>query len=205
MSLDPIPLLRARTGHFALESGHHGQLWLDLEALFLQPARVARFAAQLAARLTRYRVTAVCGPLVEGAFVGLFVAAELRLPFAYAERLAAPIDGPADALFPVKYRLPPVLREEVRGRRVAIVNDVINAGSAVRGTLADLRACGAEPVVLASLLVLGPSAGELAATEKVALETLASRPNPIWAPGECPLCAQGVPLDRHDADDAGNA
>jgi hypothetical protein len=39
----------------------------------------------------------------------------------------------------VKYRIPPALRSQVRGKRVAIVNDVINAGSAVRGTFLDLR------------------------------------------------------------------
>jgi hypothetical protein len=29
--------------------------------------------------------------------------------------------------------------------------------------------------------------------------SLASRPNPIWVPGDCPLCARGVPLDRGNA------
>ena len=33
-----IEALPARRGHFRLESGHHGELWLNLDALFARPA-----------------------------------------------------------------------------------------------------------------------------------------------------------------------
>jgi orotate phosphoribosyltransferase len=38
-----IEALAARRGHFRLESGHHGELWLDLDPLFARPARLAPF------------------------------------------------------------------------------------------------------------------------------------------------------------------
>ena len=69
MPQDLLSLVAARRGHFRLESGHHGDLWLDLELLCVQPARVERFAATLAGRLARYGIDAVCGALVEGAFL----------------------------------------------------------------------------------------------------------------------------------------
>jgi orotate phosphoribosyltransferase len=78
---------------------------------------------------------------------------------------------------------------------VAIVNDVVNAGSAVRGALAELGACGARPVAIGALAVLGGSARELARGAGLALETLAELPNEIWEPARCPLCARGVPVD----------
>ena len=37
---DVLSLLAARKGHFLLESGHHGDLWLDLELLCLRPRLV---------------------------------------------------------------------------------------------------------------------------------------------------------------------
>ena len=43
-----LELLSARKGHFLLESGHHGDLWLDLESLCLRPQRVQIVAAELA-------------------------------------------------------------------------------------------------------------------------------------------------------------
>src|SRR5262245_26576543 len=85
--------VHARRGHFLLESGHHGDLWLDLESLCLEPVRIQPFASELAKQLAHFRPEAVCGPLVEGAFVALMVAAELRTEFYYAERLASADNG----------------------------------------------------------------------------------------------------------------
>ena len=45
-----VDLLSARRGHFLLESGHHGNLWLDLDSLFLRPAALLPVARELARR-----------------------------------------------------------------------------------------------------------------------------------------------------------
>jgi orotate phosphoribosyltransferase len=190
-SADVARLLPFRRGHFEYESGHHGDAWLDLELLCLNPAPVRRLASELARRLEGHGIEVVCGPLIEGAFVALMVSEALGLPFVYSERL--PKD-PGSDLFGFRYVLPRGLRGVVNGRRVAIVNDVINAGSAVRGTLADLRAAGATVVAIGALAVLGPSAAALAAQDRLPLETLLSLQKEIWVPAECPLCARKVPL-----------
>lgn len=182
----------ARSGHFVLESGHHGGLWLDLELLCLRPRQLEGAVAALADELGQLGVEAVCGPLNEGAFVALMVASRLDLEFTYAERFA---ETARDQLFPVRYRLPRVLQDRMTGKRVAIVNDVVSAGSAVRGTYADLLASGAQPVAIAALLVLGDSATRFASENDMELISLAQRPNQIWTPDECPLCAAGRPVD----------
>lgn len=184
-------LLGGRDGHFRFESGHHGDRWLNLELLCREPGRVRPLAVELAGRLVRHQIEAVCGPLVEGAFIALMVAEQLKLEFAYAERIVTD----RNALFPVDYRLPGRLRAQVRGKRVAIVNDVINAGSAVRGTFSDLLECGALPVAVGAMLVLGPSAAAFAADKNVVMESLVSLPNNLWLPSECPLCSAGVALE----------
>jgi orotate phosphoribosyltransferase len=74
-----LDLLSARHGHFRLESGHHGNLWLDLDHLFLRPALLAPFARELAVRLAAHRVDAIVGPLSGGAFIAQIVATELDL------------------------------------------------------------------------------------------------------------------------------
>lgn len=166
---------------------------MDLDGLFLEPARIEPFAAELSSRLSKHRVEAVCGPLVEGAFLALMVARQLGVPFTYSARVAT---ANPDTLYPFAYRIPATLHAEVRGKRVAIVNDVINAGSAVRGTAIDLQACGAKLVAIGALLVLGDWTGKFVADRKIALESLAFRANELWAPPECPLCVEGVPLER---------
>ena len=184
-------LLAARKGHFRLESGHHGDLWLDLDLLFLRPRSVQRFAVELARRLAQHNPAAVCGPLVGGALLAQVIAAELDVEFYYTERFALPQH---DALYPVAYRLPDSLRQRVYGKDVAIVDDAINAGSAVRGTLADLRSCGARPVVIGALLVLGSTASSFFASQDVPLESIGYLSSGLWTPSECPLCATQTPL-----------
>jgi orotate phosphoribosyltransferase len=186
-----LKLLSARKGHFLFESGHHGDLWLDLESLCLNPAQLKALAAALAKPLAQLKPEIVCGPLVEGAFVALLVALELGVPFVYSERYARTSE---DGLYPAGYRIPAALREGLRGKRVAIVNDVINAGSAVKGTFADLEACGAPVAGIATLLVLGTAAADFAQAKNIPLASLATQPGNLWTPSDCPLCAAKVPL-----------
>jgi orotate phosphoribosyltransferase len=168
-------------------------VWLDLERLCLRVDPIKRFASEIAVRVSQHKADIVCAPLVEGAFVGMMVALELGLPFTYSERIEG---ASAAGLYPIRYRLPGVLRAEVRGKRVAIVNDVINAGSAVHGTYLDLVQCESMPVVIGCLAVLGEWASVFTKDKEIRLETLVSIPHEIWTPSDCPLCAQGIPVTR---------
>lgn len=186
-----LDLVASRTGHFRLESGHHAERWLDLERLCLDVHAVEPRAHELADRLARHSFDIVCGPLVEGAFVALMIARRLSKPFVYAERIAA---APAAGMFAVRYEVPPSVRHELSGRRVAIVNDFTSAGSAVRGTMRDVRACGGVVAAIGSLVLLGGEADRFCERESIPLEALERIPFEIWDPSMCPLCAAGEPL-----------
>jgi orotate phosphoribosyltransferase len=187
-----MSLLAARRGHFRFESGHHGDLWLDVPRLFVRPSRLRPLASALAQKLAAHGPDLVCGPMVEGALLAQTVAMELDVEFCFAEQGVRPDPS---GLFPVSYRIPDVLRAGIRGKRAAIVDDVINAGSAVRGAFSDLQACGAYPVALGSLLVLGVAGPAYAASQDVALESLGFVENNLWEPAQCPLCASGIRLE----------
>jgi orotate phosphoribosyltransferase len=187
---DLLPLFGSRSGHFRLESGHHAELWLDLDHLFARPAALRPFVAELARRVATHRIDLVCGPLNGGAFLAELIALELGVEFVFAERLVSQRTG----LFAVDYRIPAALRSALRGKRVAVVDDAISMGSAVRATLADLEVGQANPVVVGALLVLGPAGPEFAAARGLALERLTDLPLRTWLPSECPLCASGCPV-----------
>ena len=185
-----LTLVGSRTGHFRLESGHHTELWLDLDRLFARPAALQPFVAELASRVATYGIETVCGPLNGGAFLAEFVALQLGVEFAFAERIVSQRTG----LFAVDYRVPLALRAAMRGKRVAIVDDAISMGSAVRATIADLESCRAKPVVIGALLALGPAGQEFAAASGLPLERLTDLPLRTWLPADCPLCASGIPV-----------
>src|SRR5260370_1578987 len=75
-----LSLVHGRQGHFRLESGHHGDMWFQLETLCLRSREIQTLTARLAARLAPYEVEVICGPLVEGAFVALLDSLEPVAP-----------------------------------------------------------------------------------------------------------------------------
>ena len=165
---------------------------MDLEALFLWPAAVEPMIAQLASRIEQYEPALVSGPLVEGAFSALSVARMLGVQFVYTERSRAEKEG----LYPYVYRLPRVLVPHVRDKRVVVVNDVISAGSAVRGTIMELENHGASVVAIGALLILGEWTRRFAAEKSIAVQALAESSFELWSPDSCPLCQKRIPLQR---------
>lgn len=122
----------------------------------------------------------MCGPLVGGAFVAQAVAEHLGAAFCWSSRVAG------------TYEVPAALRPALAGRRVAIVDDAINAGSAVLGSATAVRAAGGRLVAVGALVAVGDATSVL----DVPLEHLATIPSHLWPPGSCPLCAAGAPVDR---------
>ncbi len=178
--------LHAERGHFLYESGHHGDLWMDLEVLFVDVHALQGWSVALAAQLAACRADFVCGPLTGGALLAQPVAAALGARFVFSER--AVLDGRA------LYTLPSSLRPMVAGMRVVVVDDVINAGSAVGGTVAALQAAGATIAGIGALITMGPAAGELAAVHGAPCAALATLERGMWLPDACPLCRVGDPL-----------
>jgi orotate phosphoribosyltransferase len=183
--------LPVRTGHYRLESGYHTDTWLDLGTLFVDPVKIAPAVTMLAGRLRRYGCDAVCGPMSGGALLAQALAGALRICFFYTEHAGGA--GTA-GLFTAEYRLPPGMARAVAGSRVAVVDDVISAGSSVRATIAALEAGGASVIAAGTLLALGDLGVRHLADRRIPLEALAQRPFAMWAPDACPLCAAGVSL-----------
>ena len=143
-SAEVVQLVRPRAGHFDLGTGYHGDLWLDLDALFLRPARLRPYVDWLAERLRGHDVDAVCGPLEGGALLAYAVADRLGVAFLPGYRTP----GAAS------YRLPRV-HGGIGGWRVGVVDDAVNAGTAVAACLEELRVQGAVPIAVAAVIALG--------------------------------------------------
>jgi len=187
-----LDLVPSRRGHFKLESGLHGNLWLDLEPLFVLPNVLLPTVIELAEKLGPHNLQAVCGPLLGGAFLAQSLASLLDVEFYYTERF-----GPTEAegLFKVQYRLPPSLQKAIAGKRVAIVDDAVSAGSSVRATWAELNTHGAQTVVIGSLLTLGTVGLDHFTAQGLPVETTLKLPFTVWTPEQCPMCAAGEPLE----------
>jgi len=180
---DTVQLARPRSGHFDLGTGYHGDLWLDLDALLLRPSLLRAQVRWLAARLTEHSVDAVCGPLEGGAFLAYAVADLLGVAFLPGYR------RPGER---VRYHLPAV-PGGIDGWRVGVVDDAVNAGTAVVACLEELRGRGAVPVAVATLVSLGEASTMVQARMGVPFYPASTVPSRTWPAERCPLCAEGAP------------
>jgi orotate phosphoribosyltransferase len=192
-----LDFLTVNKGHYALESGLHGDVWFDLEIAYIHPHLLRAFTDRLATLLSDYDLSGICGALVGGAFVGYSVATKLGIDFLYTERYISNANG----LETVTYRLPKGLRSAVANRRIGIVDDVINAGSAVTKTCKELRSLGANPVVIGSILTVGGESPKRLSDEFPPVVSLEHLESGLWLPLECPLCNSGTQLiDPYETD-----
>jgi len=179
-----VQLVRPRSGHFDLQTGYHGDLWLDLDALFLRPALLRPYVDWLAERLREHSPDAVCGPLEGGAFLAYAVADRLGVAFLAGYRSPGVATG---------YHLPPV-PGGIGGWRVAVTDDAVNAGTAVAACLEELRGRGAVPVAVGAVIALGEASTRVPASLGVPFHTASTMPSRAWPAQECPLCADGIPV-----------
>ena len=84
-----LEAVAATSGHFVYESGHHGDLWLELDKLFIESRCTQHWATTLAAQAAGCRPEFVCGPLTGGAFIAQLLAAEMGVGFIFTERLVS--------------------------------------------------------------------------------------------------------------------
>jgi orotate phosphoribosyltransferase len=187
-----VSALPLRKGHFQLESGFHTDTWITLDGLFNDPGRVNKSVERLAELLRPYALSGVCGPTVGGAFLALLLAERLDVKFFYTHSES---NAPAAGMFSARYRLPAGLQPAIAGAPVAVVDDMISAGSSVRATIESVNAAGATVAVIGCLTILGTVGRDHFRSVGLPLQAVDAQALTLWHPRECPLCTAGVPVD----------
>ena len=169
-------------GHFLLKSGRHAGRYLEKFLVLQHPRYGVELCRRLAEALTPYGPTLVVGPTTGGVLLSFETARQLggSTRAAFAE----PVEGGGRALRRGWAVAP--------GERVAIVDDILTTGASLLETVEAVRAAGVEPVAAAVLVDRSTEPVELG----FPLHALGRIEIPSWAPGVCPLCADGVPLRK---------
>lgn len=138
-------------GHFILSSGLRSPRYLQCARVLMNPARGARLAEALVAKLPdeiRASVEAVVSPAMGGVIAGQEVGRALGVDAMFLERPTGAFE----------------LRRGFRlaaGQRVLMMEDVVTTGLSSREAIAAIRAAGGEVVAAAALVDRSNGAADL--------------------------------------------
>jgi orotate phosphoribosyltransferase len=165
-------------GHFRLSSGRHSDRYLQCARLLQWPDRAEAAGRELGEKLREFSPEVVATPAMGGIIIGHEVARALRVPFVFTERV--------DGAFSLRrgFRLEP-------GTPVVVVEDVFTTGKSTREVMETLAGLGARVTAVGSIVDRGLPQGAFSVPSR----SLLPLDVPSWPETECPLCAEGVPID----------
>lgn len=177
--------------HFVYASGEHGPGWIAKDIVNTDPSRPRELGAMLAEAVQEQGIEAdvVCGPAVGGVICAQYTALAMGIDCVFAERNR--VDGVE------RFELRRRYDEAVAGRRILVVDDVINTGHSTGLVLEAVRAAGGVVAGVATWINRGNvGARELGVDRFVFLDEVEL---PSIPAGDCGLCAAGVPVNTHYA------
>jgi orotate phosphoribosyltransferase len=179
-------------GHFDFGNGYHGRAYLNPHQLFRFPSTIWRFAQDLLDVLPASIVDAaevVAGPATGGALLAHTVAGLLdsRRDIAHPPMVFAPfsIDGRGQPSLSRFYQ------QQLKGKRVLLVDDVRNTGQTLARCADLVRASGGEVIATAQIYDRMEAIVDIGVPNIPLAEYKAPENSPAEA---CPLCREGVPV-----------
>lgn len=171
-------------GHFRLTSGLHSPEYLQCAVVLQYPEHAARLGAELARALRELvgarKVDVVGCPALGGIIIGHEAARALGARCIFTER-----DAAGAMTLRRGFQAQP-------GEVAVVVEDVVTTGGSTREVVEVLRAAGAEVIAAGSIIDRSGGRADVS-VPRVALATLHVV---TYAPEDCPLCREGVPISK---------
>ncbi|MBV5303149.1 MAG: orotate phosphoribosyltransferase [Chlorobium sp.] len=165
-------------GHFKLTSGRHSNTYFQCAKVLQHPEHLTTVCASIAEHFADKGIETVISPAIGGIVVGTEVGRQLGVKTIFAER--------KDGVMTIRrgFSLEP-------GERVLVIEDVITTGGSVAEVIALINAAGASLVGVGSVVDRSNGAVKLADDQfsVLSMEVIS------YAPEECPLCKEGLPID----------
>ncbi|MBI2268381.1 MAG: phosphoribosyltransferase [Candidatus Blackburnbacteria bacterium] len=174
--------------HIVYTSGKHGTAYVNKDAVYPHTVETSRLCRAIAEQFADDKVRVVIAPAVGGVILSQWTAHHLTL-ITGQEVLGVYADKEGDG-FAIRRGYDKL----IQGRNVLVVEDVLTTGGLARKVIEVTRAIGGN---VAGLGVLcnrrGVTPEDLAYVPK--LVSLVDVTMDAWNEADCPLCAQGVPIN----------
>jgi orotate phosphoribosyltransferase len=175
-----------RRGHFALKSGRHSDRYLEKFAVLQYPTLAAEIGRRLADALAQHEPTLVVGPTTGGVLLALETARHLQQRLGHTVRgIFAEPAGPRARALRRGWAVSP-------DEPIVLVDDILTSGASVRETVGAVAAAGGRAVAACVIVDRSTSTVDVG----VPLSALARIEIASWEAPDCPLCADGVALEK---------
>ncbi|SRR5579885_3339481 len=165
-------------GHFRLTSGLHSEEYLQCALVLQHPAIAEEFGRELASKFGK--VDVVASPAIGGLIIGHEVARALGARFIFTER-----DAAGKMTLRRGFWVKP-------GETAVVIEDVVTTGGSTREVIEVLQAAGVKVLGAGSIIDRSGGRADLG-VRRVALATLDVV---AYQPDDCPMCKQGVPVEK---------
>lgn len=185
-------------GHFVFTSGKHGRTYINKDAVYPHVRETSRLCKEIAREFLRRGGEAdiVMGPATGGIALTQWTTSHLcdmtgmNVLSCYAEP-----EGEKDSK---KFVIKRGYDELAKGKKVLIVEDVLNTGGSVRMVIDAVRKIGGIPVGIAALVNRGGvSLRDLNAEDAEIFFSLMNVTFEAWDEEECPLCRDSVEISTN--------
>jgi orotate phosphoribosyltransferase len=181
-------------GHFDYGNGYHGRVYLNPHQLFRHPSTIWRFAQDLIDVMPTELVQqtqVVAGPVTGGALLAHTMAGLLdsRRSLTHPPCSFAPFNYDAAGGFTLRA----FYRRELKGKRVLLADDVRNTGETLARCAELVTDAGGTVAASVEIYDRCEAIRELGVPNITLAEYRAPE---NFKAGQCPLCAQKVPITR---------
>lgn len=172
--------------HIVLRSGRHTSEYVAKALVTTEPTFTEGLGDIIAAHFTRYQVDLVLTTGYGAGLLGHCVArAHLSRPrFIFATK-GKTAGGRTEVILQPEYR-----KFFAEGGRVLIVEDIVTTGETVKQLIKLVEGMGGQVVGIGAIWRRSTRV-----KFKYPLFTVVTRDFPTYAPSECPLCRQGIPIN----------
>jgi orotate phosphoribosyltransferase len=167
-------------GHFELSSGLHSGHYFQCAQVLQHPKQATALCREIARRFRAARPTVVVGPAAGGILVAYETARALGARALYTERVDAEMQLRRG--FAVS-----------KHDRVLIVEDAITTGESARKVAALMESFGAKVIGVATVVDRSGGRVRFPGRRFIGLFALAFE---TFAPDQCPLCSEQIPVTR---------
>lgn len=184
-----------RGSHFVYTKGElgperdHGPDYINKDAITPHPLLVVGVANELVGFIKYANIETIASPAVAGAIIGSATAYWLGAEVGKAGEIKFAYLDKEGGYLVLKRGFPEFVKN---GRRVCVVEDVLNSGGTAKQTVDVVRRHGGEVVAVVAIANRGGVTAESLGVDR--LHSLIDVPMPKFPGHDCPLCKEGVPV-----------